>query len=42
MIRFGSRVEVALPRGARLVAKEGAIVRAGETTIAEVADGARA
>lgn len=42
MIRFGSRVEVALPRGARLAAKEGEIVRAGETTIAEVLDGHRA
>ncbi len=37
LIRFGSRVEVVLPSKARLVVKAGDRVRAGETTIAEVA-----
>ena len=37
MIRFGSRVEIVLPPTVRLVVKAGDRVRAGETTIAEVA-----
>jgi phosphatidylserine decarboxylase len=41
MIRFGSRVELVLPRGVRVVAREGDRVRAGETTVAEVERGAR-
>ena len=41
MIRFGSRVEIVLPRGVRILAREGDRVRAGETTVAEVARGAR-
>jgi phosphatidylserine decarboxylase len=40
MIRFGSRVELTLPRGVRLVAKVGDRVRAGETTVAVVERGA--
>lgn len=36
MIRFGSRVELTLPRGARIVVRVGDRVRAGETTLAEV------
>ena len=39
MIRFGSRVELALPEGVRLVVRVGARVRAGETTVAEVVRG---
>lgn len=41
MIRFGSRVELALPRGVRIVAGVGDRVRAGETTVAEVDRGPR-
>jgi len=37
MIRFGSRVEIVLPPGVSILAKAGDRVRAGETTIAEVA-----
>lgn len=40
MIRFGSRVELTLPRGVRIVVRAGTRVRAGETTVA-VIDGAR-
>jgi len=36
MIRFGSRVELILPRGLRLSVRVGDKVRAGETTVAEV------
>ena len=39
MIRFGSRVELALPEGVRFVVGPGDRVRAGETTVAEVGDG---
>lgn len=39
MIRFGSRVELTLPEGVRLVVGPGVKVRAGETTVAEVPDG---
>lgn len=35
IIRFGSRVEVFLPDGARVLAREGQNVRAGETVLAE-------
>lgn len=42
MIRFGSRVELRLPRGVRLAVRVGDKVRAGETTVAEVDDGRRA
>jgi phosphatidylserine decarboxylase len=35
IIRFGSRLDVYLPHGARLLAKEGQKVRAGETALAE-------
>ena len=35
IIRFGSRVDVYLPDGARLLAKEGQTVRAGETVLAD-------
>lgn len=35
IIRFGSRVDVYLPDGARLLAKEGQTVRAGETALAD-------
>lgn len=38
MIRFGSRVELTLPEGVRLVVRRGDRVRAGETTVAEVRD----
>jgi len=41
MIRFGSRVELILPRGVRLSVRVGDKVRAGESTIAEVLDGPR-
>lgn len=37
MIRFGSRVEIVLPPAVSILAKAGDRVRAGETTIAEVA-----
>jgi len=36
MIRFGSRVEMTLPNGLRLVVRVGERVRAGETTVAVV------
>jgi phosphatidylserine decarboxylase len=36
LIRFGSRVDVYLPPGARIVATPGAMVRAGETVFAEL------
>jgi len=39
MIRFGSRVELTLPKGARLVVRAGDRVRAGESTVAEVSRG---
>lgn len=39
MIRFGSRVELRLPRGVRLSVRAGDKVRAGETTVAEVGVG---
>jgi phosphatidylserine decarboxylase len=35
IIRFGSRLELFLPAGARVVAREGQRVRAGETVLAE-------
>lgn len=35
IIRFGSRVDVYLPAGARVLVKEGQNVRAGETVLAE-------
>jgi phosphatidylserine decarboxylase len=35
IIRFGSRVDVYLPDGARLLVKEGQTVRAGETALAD-------
>ncbi len=35
IIRFGSRLELYLPDGARVVAPEGRRVRAGETVLAE-------
>ena len=41
MIRFGSRVELTLPRGVRLSVRVGDKVRAGESTVAEVVDGPR-
>ena len=41
MIRFGSRVELILPRGVRLSVRVGDKVRAGQTTVAEVVDGPR-
>ena len=37
MIRFGSRVDVYLPEGARVLAGEGQIAIAGETVIADLA-----
>jgi len=39
LVRFGSRVELALPPGCRLRVAVGDRVRAGESTIAEVPDG---
>ena len=36
MIRFGSRVEMTVPKGVRFVVRVGDRVRAGETTVAEV------
>ena len=36
MIRFGSRLDVYLPRGAKIVVKEGTVTRAGETVLAEL------
>ncbi len=38
MIRFGSRVDVYLPEGTRVLAGEGQIAIAGETVIADLAD----
>jgi phosphatidylserine decarboxylase len=38
MIRFGSRLDVYLPPGARIVVKDGLVTRAGETVLAELAD----
>ncbi|MDE2464626.1 MAG: phosphatidylserine decarboxylase family protein [Alphaproteobacteria bacterium] len=35
MIRFGSRLDIYLPKGARIVAEPGAFVRAGKTVLAE-------
>ena len=35
MIRFGSRVDVYLPPGTRILAAPGTMVRAGETVFAE-------
>jgi len=35
IIRFGSRLEIYLPEGARVVARDGQMVRAGETVLAE-------
>src|SRR5215472_9467318 len=40
MIRFGSRVDVYLPEGTRVLAGEGQIAIAGETLIADLAPGA--
>lgn len=40
MIRFGSRVDVYLPEGARVLAGEGQIAIAGETLIGDLAGGA--
>ncbi len=42
MIRFGSRVELTLPEGTRLVVGRGEKVRAGETTVAVVDHGVAA
>jgi len=39
MIRFGSRVELVLPRDVRIVVRVGERVRAGESTVAEVLGG---
>ncbi len=39
MIRFGSRVEIVLPKGVKVVARVGQRVRAGETTVAVVTGG---
>jgi len=39
LVRFGSRVELVLPPGCRLVVAVGDRVRAGASTIAEVQDG---
>ncbi len=36
IIRFGSRLDVYLPEGARVVARPGQITRAGETVLAEL------
>ncbi len=35
MIRFGSRLDIYLPEGARIVAQPGSFVRAGKTVLAE-------
>jgi phosphatidylserine decarboxylase len=40
LIRFGSRLDVYLPEGARVVVQEGQKTRAGETVLAELATGA--
>jgi phosphatidylserine decarboxylase len=37
MIRFGSRVDVYLPEGTRVLAGEGQIATAGESVIADLA-----
>ncbi len=39
MIRFGSRVDIYLPEGTRMLAGEGQIATAGETLIADLAGG---
>ena len=39
MIRFGSRVDVYLPEGARPLAAEGQTATAGETVIADLRGG---
>jgi phosphatidylserine decarboxylase len=39
MIRFGSRVDIYLPEGTRVLAGEGQIAIAGETVIADLAGG---
>lgn len=36
MIRFGSRLDVYLPPGAKIVVKEASVTRAGETVLAEL------
>jgi phosphatidylserine decarboxylase len=36
MIRFGSRLDVYLPPGAKIVVQEGSVTRAGETVLAEL------
>jgi phosphatidylserine decarboxylase len=36
MIRFGSRLDLYLPPGAKIVVKEGSVTRAGETVLAEL------
>jgi phosphatidylserine decarboxylase len=38
IIRFGSRLEVFLPEGARVLVKEGQTVKAGETALADFPD----
>ena len=40
LIRFGSRLDVYLPEGARVLVQEGQKTRAGETVLAELATGA--
>ena len=40
LIRFGSRLDVYLPDGARVLVQEGQKTRAGETVLAELATGA--
>ena len=40
LIRFGSRLDVYLPDGARVMVQEGQKTRAGETVLAELATGA--
>jgi phosphatidylserine decarboxylase len=40
LIRFGSRLDVYLPNGARVMVQEGQQTRAGETVLAELATGA--
>ncbi len=40
IIRFGSRLDVYLPQGAKLIAEPGQRVRAGETVLARMSLGA--
>jgi phosphatidylserine decarboxylase len=36
MIRFGSRLDVYLPPGAKIVIQDGSVTKAGETVLAEL------